>query len=59
MNLSEIKYIALHTSLVCTSFGSFGGTVYIVTSPGMVLITYLDILLLLLVPHLSVLVLLF
>ena len=24
----------LHTSLVCTSFGGFGGTVYIAISPG-------------------------
>ena len=33
-----LNLASLHTGLVCTSFGSFGGTVYIVTSPGTVLV---------------------
>ena len=33
----------LHTGLVCTSFGSFGGTVYIATSLGSPCFTYIDI----------------
>ena len=49
----------LHTGLVCTSFGSFGGTVCIATSPGTLLVLPILILLFLLVPQLSVLILIF
>ena len=40
---------ALHTGLVCTSFGSFGGTVYIAASPGTLLVLPILILLFLFV----------
>ena len=39
----------IHTSLVCTSFGSFGGTVYIAISPGSIHVSVFSILLPLLV----------
>ena len=35
----------LHTSLVCTSFGGFGGTVYIAISPGYIHVSVFSILL--------------
>ena len=41
--------MTLHTGLVCTSFGSFGGTVYIAASPGTLLVLPILILLFLFV----------
>ena len=55
----DVDDFTLHTGLVCTSFGSFGSTVYIAASPGTLLVLPILILLFLLVPHLSVLILIF